>query len=271
MPSGTKTVQLLSSASQHQEIASICHIAADLDAKLLAYKQGHPATVLLDPPAAVRAVQDRVCMLAPLTDKQLILTLQQQPQQLEQPLQTQMPRHNEHQTVSISAPTQVTFPSGCSADEALQWLATAGLTYPALVKPLITAPPDSCAAAAAATAPGLLVSNANHSSRDGHALGALLSAEGVQQLVAGECDPTLQLPIVVQQFVPHGEALYKVGQQVEGNSPCCRSAVECRVLHLHISCTDSRCLASLLWSAVSSDSDMSHVLVHPPCCYLVPA
>eukprot|EP00878_Enallax_costatus_P028575 GHUV01030873.1.p1 GENE.GHUV01030873.1~~GHUV01030873.1.p1 ORF type:complete len:449 (+),score=169.30 GHUV01030873.1:574-1920(+) len=149
-------------------------------------------------------------MLAPLSGKQLLITPQQRPQQ---PAQLPQKLHRDRQqSVLISAPAQVTLPIGCSSDQALQLLTAAGITYPALVKPLITAPPDSSAAdvrLSQPTATGLANSRAN-SSRDGHALGAVFSDAGLQRLVSGACDPALQLPVVLQQFVPHGEALYKL-------------------------------------------------------------
>lgn len=180
-------------------------------------------------------------MLAPLAGKQLLLTqspLQQhaeagqQPQSLHQHngthqqlqgmLQQQQRlqetcQQQQEQVVVVSTPAQVTLQVGCTAAAAVELLKAAGISYPSLVKPLITAPPDSGAVAVTAAAEASAIvgpassSNSNSCTRDGHALGAVYSSEGVQQLVGGECDSALQLPVVIQQYVPHGNALYKVG------------------------------------------------------------
>jgi hypothetical protein len=80
-------------------------------------------------------------------------------------------------------------------------------------------PADSApgAAAAAAAGSGSFCIPASGSAKaaaaaavaDGHALGVVMEERGVQQLLVGAV-PQLALPVVVQQFVPHGEALYKV-------------------------------------------------------------
>lgn len=44
----------------------------------------------------------------------------------------------------------------------------------------------------------------------GHTLAAVLNLEGLQQLLLGAVEE-LQLPVVLQEFVPHGPALFKVG------------------------------------------------------------
>jgi hypothetical protein len=49
-------------------------VPAGLDARLLALQAACPAVVLLDPPAAVRALQHREDMLAPLAGQPLLLT-----------------------------------------------------------------------------------------------------------------------------------------------------------------------------------------------------
>jgi hypothetical protein len=48
-------------------------LAAGLDGRLLALQAANPQLVLLDPPAAVRALQHREAMLAPLAGQPLLL------------------------------------------------------------------------------------------------------------------------------------------------------------------------------------------------------
>eukprot|EP00775_Hariotina_reticulata_P002510 gene2510-2815_t len=87
---------------------------------------------------------------------------------------------------------QAALPAGCDLNQALQLLQAAGLWValeqqrPLLAKPAFTA-----------TGAGA-----------GHTLGAVLTMEGLQQLLQGAVED-LQLPVVLQEFVPHGPALYK--------------------------------------------------------------
>lgn len=50
-----------------------CLHAAGLDARLVALQAAQPQLLLLDPPAAVRALQHREAMLAPLAGQPLLL------------------------------------------------------------------------------------------------------------------------------------------------------------------------------------------------------
>jgi hypothetical protein len=150
---------------------------------------------------------------------------QLQPQsQLQQQQQRQQQQQQQLESCSISVPAQVTLLPGSTAQQALQQLAAAGIALPALVKPLSSMPSDSArvgSAAAAAVDGNSTVNNPASGAAaaaavkaavaDGHALGVLLEEQGVQQLLDGLV-PELALPVVVQQFVPHGEALYKVMQ-----------------------------------------------------------
>jgi hypothetical protein len=115
-------------------------------------------------------------------------------------------------------PAQVTLLPGSSPQQACEQLAAAGIGLPALVKPLSSMPSDTAVvtpAAAAAAGDEMFgttaATAAAAAARDGHALGVVLEERGVVQLLAGVV-PELAPPVVVQQFVPHGEALYKVRQ-----------------------------------------------------------
>jgi hypothetical protein len=79
--------------------------------------------------------------------------------------------------------------------------------------PSDSARPSTAAAAADGTqASGTTAAAAVQAAvADGHALGVLLGEHGVQQLL-DRLVPELALPVVVQQYVSHGEALYKVTQ-----------------------------------------------------------
>eukprot|EP00879_Flechtneria_rotunda_P019887 GHRR01020903.1.p1 GENE.GHRR01020903.1~~GHRR01020903.1.p1 ORF type:complete len:497 (+),score=218.65 GHRR01020903.1:511-2001(+) len=185
---------------------------AGLDAKLIAYRQSHPHVVIVDHPAAVRLLQDRATMLKPLQDKDLVIT---------QPGSWSGTTSAAPAAVyTISIPAQATLLAGCSVELASQLLATAGITWPALVKPLRTAPPDS---AGAGVSNGSYSSTSNEASKqansinntsygissDAHTLGAVMSHAGLVDLVCSR-EPALQLPVILQQFVPHGQALYKL-------------------------------------------------------------
>jgi hypothetical protein len=102
-------------------------------------------------------------------------------------------------------------------DQARQQLSAAGLQFPLLVKPLVSAATDSARPADAGDSSegqpsqaAALASVAN----DGHTLGALFSDQGLQSLIDSqhqeqqELTP-ISLPAMLQQYVPH-KALYKV-------------------------------------------------------------
>lgn len=147
--------------------------------------------------------------------------------------------------VEVSIPHQVVLQPGCSYQEALDQLATSGLQYPVLAKPLVSISTDSARptpAAAAAVAPdgtGRSVETSGVATaagpavaapttvNDGHTLGVIFTDEGVQALLSGgtALQPThagvelqqqqqqqqvISLPAVLQQYVSH-EVLYKVG------------------------------------------------------------
>jgi hypothetical protein len=165
-----------------------------------------------------------------------------QPASTAQPCrQEQQQQQHQLQSCTISVPAQITLLPGTSSQQALAQLAAAGIGLPALVKPLSSMPADSTPGAAAAAAgsegvciPASSIAAAAAAVADGHALGVVMEERGVQQLLAGAV-PELALPVVVQQFVPHGEALYKVRPRVartkaldieyvsnHGGKPCTR-------------------------------------------------
>jgi hypothetical protein len=96
-------------------------------------------------------------------------------------------------------------------------LATAGLQFPLLVKPLVSAATDSVRptgeAAAAAAAPGNSSAALPAAAAiDGHTIGVIFTNEALRTLVEQQQQPQqipIALPAVLQQYVPH-EALYKV-------------------------------------------------------------
>jgi hypothetical protein len=134
-----------------------------------------------------------------------------------QPASTAQPcsqQQQQLQSCTISVPAQVTLQPGITAQQVLAQLAAAGISLPALVKPLSSMPADSApgtaaAAVAAAGSEDVGIPASGSDVADGHALGVVLEERGMQQLLCGAV-PELALPVVVQQYVPHGEALYKV-------------------------------------------------------------
>lgn len=73
---------------------------------------------------------------------------------------------------------------------------------------------EGVGAAAAAAAPSLQQAPAAVTPKGGgleanHAMGVLLSEGGVERLLSGEL-PALVPPVVVQQFEPHGQHMFKV-------------------------------------------------------------
>ncbi len=88
----------------------------------------------------------------------------------------------------VSVPTNTTLQEGTSLAVAQQQVAEAGLQYPMLAKPVWA------------------------DGREGsHALAVIATEAGLQQLVEGRAGGDFGLPVLLQQYVPHGGCLFKVG------------------------------------------------------------
>ena len=117
-------------------------------------------------------------------------------------------------SVTFAAPAQLIVQPGTSCEHVAGQLAAAGLAFPLLAKRLHT-----------------------NTSEDSHSIGVVHGDLGLRQLLHGAV-AELQAPLVLQQYVPHGEWLYKVrGSQGswrgswwerEGESATCRPAAWCR-------------------------------------------
>jgi hypothetical protein len=166
----------------------------------------------MDPPAAQRRASRRDEMLSALRGPGLLLT----------PPPGAARGQQDAGHLHAAAPPQVTLNASMGAQEARAAMAVAGVGYPCLVKPLSTAPAAPPAAAPtsrpiAARVPDALgkasMTAAAQPSHGGleanHVMGALFSDVGLESLLSGEL-PALAPPVVVQQFVPHGERIFKV-------------------------------------------------------------
>uniref|UniRef100_A0A383VVB8 inositol-1,3,4-trisphosphate 5/6-kinase n=1 Tax=Tetradesmus obliquus TaxID=3088 RepID=A0A383VVB8_TETOB len=165
-------------------------------------------------------------MLAPLAGQPLLLCQSASSANACSQQQQQQQQQQQLESCIISVPAQVTLLPGSTARQAAAQLAAAGIGLPALLKPLSSMPSDAAAVGSAAAAAAAAASRCSADSQvpnataaaaaaakaavaDGHALGVLLEGSGLQQLLDGAV-PELAPPVVVQQFVPHGEALYKL-------------------------------------------------------------
>jgi Inositol 1,3,4-trisphosphate 5/6-kinase ATP-grasp domain/Inositol 1,3,4-trisphosphate 5/6-kinase pre-ATP-grasp domain len=153
---------------------------AALLAALQSFAAGHPTTRLLDPLEAVAAVDDRERMLAVLASGPLLLMA---PPAQDDSSGSSSGSRSWPARVRVAAPPQAVLRPGDDVAAATAALAVAGVRLPALAKPL--------------------------SAAAGHALGAVLSEQGLSHLLAGR-EPALAPPVLLQSFVPHGDALYKV-------------------------------------------------------------
>jgi hypothetical protein len=191
--------------------------------RLDAFAAAQPSVALIDPPAAVRRAARRDAMLAPLQGAPgggwLLRPLppapaggsaapgpgpaglQAGPQTAEAVERTGAAR--ETQVVFVAAPPQVIVGAAtAAAAEVLDAMRSAGVGFPCLVKPLDTSPAARGPAAAGRQAPAMAEAN--------HAMGLLLGQGGLAALLAGAL-PQLAPPVVLQQYVPHGVSILKVG------------------------------------------------------------
>lgn len=131
-------------------------------------------------------------------------------------------------SVAVSIPQQVLLQPGCDLDQACQMMAAAGLQYPVLVKPLVSAATDSAAGSAPAGKAAAGPSGREAAPNDGHTLGVIFKQEGLAALLTGQQQQQpggcVCLPAVLQQYVPH-QALYKVGPRGRLRGLFCRLSV----------------------------------------------
>lgn len=117
-------------------------------------------------------------------------------------------------SVAVSIPQQVVLQPGCDMDQARHLMAAAGLQYPVLVKPLVSAATDSAAGSSSAEPAAAGPAGREAAPIDGHTLGVIFSQEDLAALLTGQQQQQpgcyVCLPAVLQQYVPH-QALYKVG------------------------------------------------------------
>lgn len=151
--------------------------------ELQLYQASHPDVLVLDAVEAIRPLSNRSTMLHPLQNGGLCI---------------QGPSDDAIKAppVQCLAPRQAVLSQGCSLDQAHGIRAEHGLSYPLLVKTLWSDGTPHC-----------------------HAVGAVHDEGGLASLVEGQGVASgLQLPVVLQQYVPHGARLFKVyvlGSQVE--------------------------------------------------------
>ncbi|KAI8466129.1 MAG: inositol 1, 3, 4-trisphosphate 5/6-kinase-domain-containing protein [Monoraphidium minutum] len=190
---------------------------------LRSYLESHPATRAIDRPECIRTLQNRGTMLRPLTQGGGLLVQQGQEQQQQEQQQRDassahtregkrrrhgeeaMPQEQGQQereqqaaagggggrggpaAALVRAPRQVEIPEGAAEADVRAALASAGLAPPLLCKPLWA------------------------DGREGsHGLAVLHDLGGLAGLLAGGAGPELRPPLVVQQYVEHGGALFKV-------------------------------------------------------------
>jgi hypothetical protein len=127
-------------------------------------------------------------------------------------------------SVAVSIPQQVLLQPGCDLDQACHMIAAAGLQYPVLVKPLVSAATDSGAGSSSAEAAAAGPVGRGAAPNDGHTLGVIFNQEGLAALLTGQQQQQpggcVYLPAVLQQYVPH-QALYKVRSLERGRTFSC--------------------------------------------------
>lgn len=141
------------------------------EARLREFQLSHADVPIIDPVNNIRPLHDRATMLGALSGGITILAPHDA---------------GEANAITVAAPAQVTLPAGVSVAAAIDAMEDAGLQLPVLAKP-------------------------QHAGRPGsHELALVRDLPGLQSLVFETEDSGLRLPVVLQQYIPHGGLLTKV-------------------------------------------------------------
>lgn len=167
----------------------------EFEEELEAYKERHPEVHLCDPPSATHLLRNRKSMLDVMPREGLIFDMRdtknmENMEDMEdmETTETMETTEKDKETYSFkcTVPNHVVVEEGVTFEEAKRRVAAAGLTYPFLAKSLWA---DGRAGS--------------------HDIAVCWSVEGLRELCSSLKAPT-KLPVLLEQYVDHGECLFKV-------------------------------------------------------------